>query len=102
MIRRPPRSTLFPSTALFRSITRERVLVEFSVPEASVEHLRLVARAGGRRGGGGRPTPDRKSTRPNSSHLGKSYAAFCLKQKKTHIQGSHPRSVSVIVAPDSR
>src|SRR5205807_10576028 len=70
MIRRPPRSTLFPYTTLFRSeVTpgeRER-LIEV-VPD-------LMARA--------YPLKDRKSTRLNSSHLVISYAVFCLKKKKT-------------------
>src|SRR5437899_8092362 len=69
MIRRPPRSTLFPYTTLFRSDPG---------PAPG------VARAATRRrgvGGGQRPR-DRKSTRLNSSHLGISYAVFCLKKKK--------------------
>src|SRR5258705_8308486 len=69
MIRRPPRSTLFPYTTLFRSLRRE--------------DLRLLGRPGGfgdrRRQG----RQDRKSTRLNSSHLGISYAVFCLKKKNT-------------------
>src|SRR5207244_9121031 len=75
MIRRPPRSTLFPYTTLFRS--RER-----HPPDAD------PFRPGGdRRDGGGRDRPrDRKSTRLNSSHQIISYAVFCLKKKshKTH------------------
>src|SRR5256885_8931937 len=71
MIRRPPRSTLFPYTTLFRSVIdnlRQRVIV--------VLQARLIdfsCRAIG----------DRKSTRLNSSHLVISYAVFCLKKKKT-------------------
>src|SRR5256885_12391010 len=68
MIRRPPRSTLFPYTTLFRSAERRR--------PRDARH-----RGGGRRlrrGDGG----DRKSTRLNSSHLVISYAVFCLKKKK--------------------
>src|SRR5262245_66056752 len=69
MIRRPPRSTLFPYTTLFRSQRRRRVTRRRrSVPScARRDHRR-------RR--------DRKSTRLNSSHLGISYAVFCLKKKK--------------------
>src|SRR5438045_8393367 len=66
MIRRPPRSTLFPYTTLFRS----------SHPAAA---------AASAHGGAGHLPPqhqDRKSTRLNSSHLGISYAVFCLKKKK--------------------
>src|SRR5258705_4172784 len=68
MIRRPPRSTLFPYTTLFRSHTHRGLE---GVGEA-VEH-RLAAVC----------IRDRKSTRLNSSHLGISYAVFCLKKKKT-------------------
>src|SRR5262245_64207073 len=66
MIRRPPRSTLFPYTTLFRSETRSRCFVR--------QHYH-----GGRRN---LRVSDRKSTRLNSSHLGISYAVFCLKKKK--------------------
>src|SRR5262245_63888683 len=66
MIRRPPRSTLFPYTTLFRSSPLYPVAC--SGPGAEM-------RAPGRR-------RDRKSTRLNSSHLGISYAVFCLKKKK--------------------
>src|SRR5471030_2127705 len=68
MIRRPPRSTLFPYTTLFRSSIRSR-------PDS-------VQCDDGRAAGAGRQ--DRKSTRLNSSHLGISYAVFCLKKKKTY------------------
>src|SRR5947209_17167514 len=74
MIRRPPRSTLFPYTTLFRSGVLD------SVPAG--ERLGVAAR---RRGHGEqlRPRhPDRKSTRLNSSHANISYAVFCLKKKK--------------------
>src|SRR5438045_7008471 len=74
MIRRPPISTLFPYTTLFRSaiagvlglaVTGAAALAAFQGPE-------LAPAA----------APDRKSTRLNSSHLGISYAVFCLKKKK--------------------
>src|SRR5256885_12677833 len=69
MIRRPPRSTLFPYTTLFRS----RSPVAFCEPsKKSDPHLF------------GRRERDRKSTRLNSSHLVISYAVFCLKKKKTN------------------
>src|SRR5256885_12294337 len=72
MIRRPPRSTLFPYTTLFRS-----------VPPSSFVHVFAVC---------GVPDPeptesDRKSTRLNSSHLVISYAVFCLKKKKQLLLG---------------
>src|SRR2546428_6396116 len=72
MIRRPPRSTLFPYTTLFRS--RSTPLARGG-PEP---HLRLVPRPGR----GRHQWPDRKSTRLNSSHDQISYAVFCLKKKK--------------------
>src|SRR2546430_12157482 len=70
MIRRPPRSTLFPYTTLFRSPT--------GLPP--VPRLRSPTRAPYTRAGGG-PPQDRKSTRLNSSHSQISYAVFCLKKK---------------------
>src|SRR3712207_7287853 len=95
MIRRPPRSTLFPYTTLFRSvhcgIRRSRLdlalvrssalatgaamftanRVQAAPVVVSREHLELAE-------------PDRKSTRLNSSHANISYAVFCLKKKKNH------------------
>src|SRR3712207_6962244 len=95
MIRRPPRSTLFPYTTLFRSTVAAAQLA----PEADAERAaaRAPARPGGalldgeRRGGLVRVEvdgaavevgADRKSTRLNSSHANISYAVFCLKKKK--------------------
>src|SRR3712207_7579148 len=82
MIRRPPRSTLFPYTTLFRSI---RVGVE---PEPIISVLGPEAPAGPRLPAGNRLTlvvfEDRKSTRLNSSHANISYAVFCLKKKKQY------------------
>src|SRR5438128_4688234 len=82
MIRRPPRSTLFPYTTLFRSSVRRKRPAAFGAPHP-------VARPSGPRR---RPEPqvpslllegpDRKSTRLNSSHGSISYAVFCLKKKK--------------------
>src|SRR5258707_11581110 len=78
MIRRPPRSTLFPYTTLFRSLRRDRVAVDVYVD--------AYAAPGGLRGGFAYyraiPETDRKSTRLNSSHANISYAVFCLKKKK--------------------
>src|SRR5256885_17128394 len=75
MIRRPPRSTLFPYTTLFRSPNMEG-------PPRRPVGGEVTRRRGGR---GGPARPDRKSTRLNSSHLVISYAVFCLKKKKTSI-----------------
>src|SRR3712207_7955436 len=75
MIRRPPRSTLFPYTTLFRSTATRRIRsgrrrAEGPPPVGGV-------------GVGGGLAGDRKSTRLNSSHANISYAVFCLKKKKT-------------------
>src|SRR2546426_7526590 len=75
MIRRPPRSTLFPYTTLFRSLLHDRRLVELLVDE--LHPVRQAAVVLDHRCKG-----DRKSTRLNSSHLVISYAVFCLKKKK--------------------
>src|SRR3712207_7300939 len=98
MIRRPPRSTLFPYTTLFRSRERrrrghreerlrlrppaERLLVRLRLQvgqrprQRQLRHAQLRLRRGGRQ--------DRKSTRLNSSHANISYAVFCLKKKKSY------------------
>src|SRR2546426_8628233 len=86
MIRRPPRSTLFPYTTLFRShdlLGMRRGRVEDVVVPVAGEHrpVTLEILVIGRQGIG-RGTEDRKSTRLNSSHLVISYAVFCLKKKK--------------------
>src|SRR5215813_15291846 len=74
MIRRPPRSTLFPYTTLFRSCGS-------SLPRRSADGQ--PDSPGRPRPGSRRKPPDRKSTRLNSSHVRISYAVFCLKKKKT-------------------
>src|SRR2546430_7278018 len=71
MIRRPPRSTLFPYTTLFRSDVAPLELALSLVDEDERPPVRAVHRADG----------DRKSTRLNSSHSQISYAVFCLKKK---------------------
>src|SRR2546430_16888681 len=75
MIRRPPRSTLFPYTTLFRSMVIGAHLVE-SRPRALGIHRQVLE-------AGHAIRRDRKSTRLNSSHSQISYAVFCLKKKKT-------------------
>src|SRR2546422_4958424 len=79
MIRRPPRSTLFPYTTLFRSLPRRgRVRADARRrPDRQRGTRRAGRRAGAARG-------DRKSTRLNSSHGYISYAVFCLKKKKNN------------------
>src|SRR2546429_5298148 len=94
MIRRPPRSTLFPYTTLFRSLAQGRNPEEarraFGSPlrhrEASRD-ARLITALDSLR------AEDRKSTRLNSSHGYISYAVFCLKKKKRHQGHSPPLAV---------
>src|SRR3712207_8775898 len=88
MIRRPPRSTLFPYTTLFRSHERRRHEQRHGVRRGRGERRRGVrareAQRGGRRDQRGQVLEhraDRKSTRLNSSHANISYAVFCLKKK---------------------
>src|SRR3712207_7038069 len=89
MIRRPPRSTLFPYTTLFRSNAGGRVLVRGTRrPDAQTARRgrapRVGCEDGARRHRARGATQDRKSTRLNSSHAHISYAVFCLK-KKIHV-----------------
>src|SRR5256885_10380314 len=100
MIRRPPRSTLFPYTTLFRSMDKLIITVTVDssmsyprnpycpppgeIERVAEEYVRSVE-------AGASIVQDRKSTRLNSSHLVISYAVFCLKKK---IKQSHPRRVA--------
>src|SRR2546422_5594279 len=100
MIRRPPRSTLFPYTTLFRSGIDARPAPEHRRPVLPLVHLRLGRAApfpvflrigmAGRRG-------DRKSTRLNSSHGYISYAVFCLKKKKTKTTNQPRRDTTHVL-----
>src|SRR3712207_7334891 len=101
MIRRPPRSTLFPYTTLFRSFLnrelvavpdidldfprdiRERLIVRV-IERYGDEHTALVSSFATYRSRGA-IREDRKSTRLNSSHANISYAVFCLKKKNAHM-----------------
>src|SRR5438132_8894684 len=76
MIRRPPRSTLFPYTTLFRSRLDDGGAARRGAPPVQAHG------AGGHRARHRRLNRDRKSTRLNSSHTVISYAVFCLKKKK--------------------
>src|SRR3712207_7385082 len=93
MIRRPPRSTLFPYTTLFRSLKRltyddgadelsawsaDGKYLYFATSSREVSSMRDMYRV---KASGSTPMPDRKSTRLNSSHANISYAVFCLKKK---------------------
>src|SRR5256886_9351031 len=97
MIRRPPRSTLFPYTTLFRSPPgTQRSTVQLSFSQLAVVTLAVIPNRFAWRAGDGQPTgvqpllmytvynQDRKSTRLNSSHSQISYAVFCLKKKTSH------------------
>src|SRR3712207_8470119 len=90
MIRRPPRSTLFPYTTLFRSmldvsrLTSGRLQMELEAVDL-VELLQdVIGRFQDAQDKSPVPVKDRKSTRLNSSHANISYAVFCLKKKKVH------------------
>src|SRR5690349_23239883 len=79
MMRRSPRSTLFPYTTLFRSVELELQAGEYVavMGESGIDKSTLLNLIAGL-------DRDRKSTRLNSSHVEISYAVFCLKKKKTH------------------
>src|SRR5689334_23545042 len=96
MIRRPPRSTLFPYTTLFRSSHHRDVAshepgelgepaTEQFVGRRDLTHWSRPVR----------PLVDRKSTRLNSSHSSISYAVFCLKKKKTKTNSTHRSTASL-------
>src|SRR5687768_18208874 len=101
MIRRPPRSTLFPYTTLFRSLRRMEPATQRYV-EAVQPYAASTAARLGAAPAAGEGRPDRKSTRLNSSHGYISYAVFCLKKKKKkkkkkqtyarHAAKDHPES----------
>src|SRR2546430_4495565 len=88
MIRRPPRSTLFPYTTLFRSRAHGGGREHARAAQHGRVHAVLLLSASGARPAAGLvqvralPLPDRKSTRLNSSHSQISYAVFCLKKTK--------------------
>src|SRR5437588_1867823 len=94
MIRRPPRSTLFPYTTLFRSVEKTTFGIRAEFGAIQIRRLRVMG--------------DRKSTRLNSSHTVISYAVFCLKKKKqlndcdgnsTRQKSSHLQVSVAIVNP---
>src|SRR5256885_6976262 len=91
MIRRPPRSTLFPYTTLFRSLAVLNVYPDCAVRirEGDALHPRMRWR---------HAVIDRKSTRLNSSHLVISYAVFCLKKKKKIFCAMPPQRKQAVLA----
>src|SRR5438874_3447042 len=96
MIRRPPRSTLFPYTTLFRSPEKIRygaAVTGAAAGESSTNGRPVLPEGGGL---------DRKSTRLNSSHVEISYAVFCLKKKNTGGRpGPERRGSRAAGPPDS-
>src|SRR3712207_7816528 len=100
MIRRPPRSTLFPYTTLFRSIlgcsflvttilllsTNSNIAFSQQQVQTSQSHDSVTVLMDGK------TIPDRKSTRLNSSHANISYAVFCLKKKNYYTSASNQHS----------
>src|SRR3712207_7803050 len=102
MIRRPPRSTLFPYTTLFRSVTYEAAASGLPVIATRVAGIEDLLDAGGGLEIERDPDAitealdrlDRKSTRLNSSHANISYAVFCLKKKKTYHSTTRTRNDS--------
>src|SRR5258708_30652864 len=101
MIRRPPRSTLFPYTTLFRSAAPARTAAGPG-PADPARPPELPGHARGLQQRAGRPvvvtfSADRKSTRLNSSHQIISYAVFCLKKKKIDITSARLSSLTLCV-----
>src|SRR3712207_8931120 len=97
MIRRPPRSTLFPYTTLFRSEFGSGGRAQQVVAQRAKDRRRRIVR-----GGRAARAQDRKSTRLNSSHANISYAVFCLKKNKQQknikrIHSSQHESYHVIL-----
>src|SRR3712207_8603139 len=90
MIRRPPRSTLFPYTTLFRSPIRDEAINVFMGIPGDGARLELTYNIGREEpydiGTGYGHIADRKSTRLNSSHANISYAVFCLKKNKLTVK----------------
>src|SRR5256885_8060546 len=83
MIRRPPRSTLFPYTTLFRSL--EEYVRDVLMQSSSLKHIATRGAIAAFEKLAASGVTDRKSTRLNSSHLVISYAVFCLKKKKNGL-----------------
>src|SRR2546422_8514572 len=96
MIRRPPRSTLFPYTTLFRSLSGIKWMLELAGQQ---EHVPGEARTYIEDAHGASERlitlVDRKSTRLNSSHGYISYAVFCLKKKKKQIQHQKRKKTTI-------
>src|SRR2546421_6538574 len=102
MIRRPPRSTLFPYTTLFRSSFNNHVRTLVAREEVAIGLMHLWDFVSALEQN---PLEDRKSTRLNSSHDQISYAVFCLKKKKkvktARVTGSHTTGLVYVTTPYS-
>src|SRR5258707_2627364 len=85
MIRRPPRSTLFPYTTLFRSELSRRDRVTIFISTHFMNEAERCDRMSMMHAGVSLSSTDRKSTRLNSSHANISYAAFCLKKNAVGV-----------------
>src|SRR3712207_8567561 len=94
MIRRPPRSTLFPYTTLFRSAAEAGVPILIDSDAHGVRELALVRWGIATARRAWLTKEDRKSTRLNSSHANISYAVFCLNKKKSDRRGLRLRRTS--------
>src|SRR2546430_6405169 len=96
MIRRPPRSTLFPYTTLFRSISTNLSTAITWRPACKVCFVMISPHSSRRK-----QTLDRKSTRLNSSHSQISYAVFCLKKKNNKFPPRLPHHDTKLYAHDA-
>src|SRR2546429_5276520 len=99
MIRRPPRSTLFPSTTLFRSVLTPSENRQHSSPQPSTPHSYGYPSCASDvlSGPFGIRILDRKSTRLNSSHGYISYAVFCLKKKERSEERNHVADITISI-----
>src|SRR3712207_7902762 len=88
MIRRPPRSTLFPYTTLFRSDEPATAVIRVQLEGCHDHQHARDQRPHGHEGDEEQDRQDRKSTRLNSSHANISYAVFCLKKKKKNKENT--------------
>src|SRR5690348_18099921 len=98
MIRRPPRSTLFPYTTLFRSVAATRKQKPQPLQQArecNADRCGVAAVGQERRQSEHRADQDRKSTRLKSSHPSISYAVFCLKKKKKKEKNNKKQKTNI-------
>src|SRR5258707_6639516 len=98
MIRRPPRSTLFPYTTLFRSVRHRINQLGYQMTRVPLNPNVLASRVVEQPFNDTRcENIDRKSTRLNSSHANISYAVFCLKKKKKRVTHTHVSTSTTLV-----